>query len=238
MDRKVFTEIEKAYLSVRGKESRIYSDLEVEKLPFGLPKSHVHSKEWMIRQLSLKKLKEIVKKNNCSRILDLGCGNGWMSNQLCQSGYEVVGVDMNTLELDQAKRLFEKEQLTFVYGDIFRDLDIGKFDCVVISAALQYFSDPKSLIERLFNYLNPEGIIIIMDTFFYNEKEVKEAKKRSDTYYEKMEVPEMSQFYFHHTIEVLSSFDSKLIRKNNIINKIAQKLGKTRNPFPMYIISK
>jgi nucleoside-diphosphate-sugar epimerase len=59
-----------------------------------------------------------------------------MSNQLCQSGYEVVGVDMNTLELDQAKRLLEKEQLTFVNGDVFRDLDIGKFDCVVISAAL------------------------------------------------------------------------------------------------------
>jgi hypothetical protein len=77
-----------------------------------------------------------------------------------------------------------------------------------------------------------------MDTFFYTEKEVKEAKKRSDTYYKKMEVPEMSEFYFHHTIEVLSSFDSKLIRKNNIIGKIAQKLGKTRNPFPMYIINK
>lgn len=230
--------LEKSYLTIREKEKRIYSDKEVKELPYGIPKGHVHFKEWKIRQMSLNRLISLTNQKKYDRILDLGCGNGWMSHQLSKINTEVVGLDINYFELQQAKRVFSNDKLSFVYGDVFDDLQIGTFDLVVISATLQYFQDPQKLIKRLFDYLNPEGDIIVMDTFFYQPDQVAEAKKRTVNYYAEMEVPQMSDYYFHHTRDIFKPFQSKLICYPGAMARIMGRLGKVYNPFPIHIIHK
>ncbi|WP_436515153.1 class I SAM-dependent methyltransferase [Ekhidna sp. To15] len=231
-------QLEEAYLKIRDKEKRIYSDMEVKILPYGIPKSHVHFKEWKIRQLSLEKLISITQEKNYKRILDLGCGNGWMSHQLSKRNFEVVGLDINDFELEQARRVFKKDNLSFIYGDIFDDLQIGTFDLVVVSAAFQYFQDPQKLIKRLFKYLNPEGDVIVMDTFFYEPGEVAKAQERSIGYYTKMEVPQMSKYYFHHCKDVFKPFRSKLIYVPGPMQRTLGRLGRIYNPFPIHLIHK
>lgn len=230
-------DLEKTYLGIRDKENRIYTDDEVRQLPYGIPKAHIHYKEWKIRQLSLKKLISIIDDTQ-TRILDLGCGNGWMSYQLSKQNIEVVGLDINEYELEQARRVFGEENPTFVYGDVFDELGIGTFDAIVISAALQYFQDPVKLIERLYDYLNAEGIVIVMDTFIYANNEVDRARERSIKYFEEMGSPQMSQYYFHHSKEIFKPFRSKLIYLPGRISKILGKFGRVFNPFPVYIVYK
>src|SRR5256885_16517519 len=100
------TNFEESYIALRRKENRIYSDKEVAQLP-DIDIQHQHFKEWMIRKASAKKLINFFKKKKQPlKILEIGCGNGWLSNQL--SGIEnsdVTGLDINMEELQQAGRV-------------------------------------------------------------------------------------------------------------------------------------
>ena len=49
------------------------------------------------------------------RVLDLGCGTGQLTDQLAQSGANVIGLDNSPAMIEEARRLFPK--LTFQLGD-------------------------------------------------------------------------------------------------------------------------
>lgn len=98
------------YLDVRDKEERLYTDEVTAQLPY-VSKSQPYYKEWNMRQKSTKRVKSyLIKKSRPLKILDLGCGNGWFSNQLSEiPNTEVYGIDVNDVELEQAARLFKKD---------------------------------------------------------------------------------------------------------------------------------
>ena len=102
-DPKKWKALEAAYIDVRKKEERIYSDEQLLKLP-EIDKNHRHFKEWMYRRDSLQNLLAYLSKKPFKKLMDLGCGNGWMSNSLSRNGFEVVGVDVNLTELEQIGR--------------------------------------------------------------------------------------------------------------------------------------
>ena len=67
------------YLASRKKENRIYSDEQVVQLPFIEP-THIHYHEWQVRKRSaLRLIHYLEKKNKPLSILEIGCGNGWLS---------------------------------------------------------------------------------------------------------------------------------------------------------------
>ena len=89
-------EFENIYLKVREKENRTYSSTELKKLPFA-SKTNPHKKEWDLRAKSFLRLKKYLnnKKAN-SNILDLGCGNCWLTGQLSNTfNFNFYCVDVN-----------------------------------------------------------------------------------------------------------------------------------------------
>src|SRR5687767_5432876 len=73
---------EKTYIGLRQKEGRMYSDEELLQLPV-VPKEHPHYREWQIRRRSCNRLiHHLEKKRSLLKILEIGCGNGWMAHQL------------------------------------------------------------------------------------------------------------------------------------------------------------
>ena len=83
---------ETLYLRVREKEKRIYTDEQTARLP-QISQQHPHYKEWLIREQSCNKLLQYIKKKECQLdILEVGCGNGWLSAQLAKAhGVETTG---------------------------------------------------------------------------------------------------------------------------------------------------
>src|SRR6478672_7573113 len=72
------------YIQMRSLEGRIYSDDEVKQLP-QVPANHPYRDEWKIRAATFMKLrKRLSGKKAELDILDIGCGNGWMSNRLAE----------------------------------------------------------------------------------------------------------------------------------------------------------
>jgi ubiquinone/menaquinone biosynthesis C-methylase UbiE len=199
---------EEAYLKVREKEGRILSDEEVKQLP-DLLKKHPKYKEWQLRkQISERFISFLNEDKTPVRVLDVGCGNGWFTAKMAAlSHIQVVGLDLNLPELEQAQHLFGNSSAAFCYANIFEEVfKKESFDKVVLNASIQYFPSLALLFSALFRVLKPDGEIHILDSPFYQAGEVRKAKERTAAYYQSMGCPEMAAFYFHHTFQDLAAF--------------------------------
>ncbi|HEY4935105.1 MAG TPA: class I SAM-dependent methyltransferase, partial [Puia sp.] len=195
------SDFENIYMASRKKENRVYSDEQVEHLPFIGP-THIHYDEWQARKKSSARLKNYLEnKNKPLSILEVGCGNGWLSARLAAlKDSEVTGTDIDKTELSQAKRVFCKLiNIHFETGDIKNIQFDKKFDIIVFAASIQYFPSFDRVVSHALSLLNQEGEIHILDSHIYHLNEIEPAKKRSQTYYHSIGFGGMAEFYFHHS---------------------------------------
>ncbi len=236
-----FSSFEQAYINLRGKENRVYNDESVISLPDISPQ-HPLADEWAIRKRSLEKLTQyLAQRKSIHTILEVGCGNGWMSKNLVSLNKEVCAIDVNKTELLQAARLFPSDSISFVCSDIYTvPLDLESFDFVILASSIQYFQDLRKLLNRLVQLTKSTGEIHIMDSPLYSKVEIIEAKKRTESYFVRQGQPEMAAYYFHHVYGELEGFDWKFIHDPNSLAKMLQrKLQKTNiSPFPWIRIKK
>ncbi|TAN01835.1 MAG: methyltransferase domain-containing protein [Chitinophagaceae bacterium] len=155
---------EERYMALRKIEGWLSNDAEVSHLPV-VNTGHRDFKEWQIRRKSSKRLiRYLEKKHVPLHILEIGCGNGWLTHLLSRIlEAKEFGLEINNVELKQAKRIFiNGEKLQLIQGNFNeKTLEIGQFDIVVIAAAIQYFPSLKGLIENILNHcLKPEDQMI------------------------------------------------------------------------------
>jgi ubiquinone/menaquinone biosynthesis C-methylase UbiE len=232
-------EFENLYLKVRKKENRIYDDKLLRMLP-DIKNSHPLVNEWKIRKNSLQKIGTYLKsKSKNLNIMELGCGNGWLTHHLAmiKKSY-VIGVDINKHELEQAARVFNNfNNHKFFYADIFADyFELGDFDIIILASSLQYFMDINNLMERLFYLIKREGEIHILDSPIYDPSEILVAQKRTKKYYEKLDCPEMSKYYYHHTIDKLKRYKPVFLysqKKQSFYSRLFKTID---SPFPWIMI--
>ena len=231
-----FSEKERIYLELRKCEGRVYTDEEVKSLP-NISSTHPLVFEWKVRKKSSEKLvKYLSGKNLPLTILEIGCGNGWLSHSLAKiTDSEVIRLDINLMELNQAAKVFsDQSNLKFVYADIFDTWFDGKeFNIIIMAASIQYFQESEKLINRLLSLLTKNGEIHLIDSPLYkSEKESAEANKRSAGYFLKQGSSAMGQYYFHHTRSFLKNYKVHLIKPS-----LLEKITRSRL-FPWFIIYK
>ena len=229
---------EELYIQLRRKEQRVYTDEEIRNLP-QIDASHPHFKEWRLRKRSCDRLIVYLdEKNKPLHILEIGCGNGWLSAQLAKNiPGQVVGMDINKEELTQAARVFgDIPNLKFISGDIrSAQLEYTSFDIIVFAASLQYFSSLKETIQSAFQCLRAGGEVHILDTIFYKKSNVDAARQRTKDYYAKLGFPEATEYYFHHCIEDLKNYSAKILYDPA---SLIHKFGKNKTPFFWVCIKK
>ncbi len=227
---------EELYVALALKEGKIFSEKEIAELPV-VPVSHPHYKEWLIRKRSCDKLLRYIKRHgHICNILEVGCGNGWLAAQLSSAtNANVTGVDINTVELEQARKVFcGIPNLKFTDGDIRSGiLTDEKFDLIVFAASVQYFESLKEILKIAIRYLTLQGEIHIIDSHLYRPYEITSAKQRSKKYFTDIGFPEMTHLYFHHCINEIKSLRfSILYNPNSRINKLLFR----KNPFHWVVI--
>ena len=209
------------YLSARKKENRIFPDEQVAGLP-NLEKNHIHYEEWQLRKKSANRFMDYLKsKNKPLKILDIGCGNGWFSHLMSTlKNSEVTGLDVNTVEMEQAAGIFQKPNLTFVYADLYENTELNsqKFDIIVFNSCFQYFENVGKLLGIVSKLLAENGEIHIIDTPFYNSKNIENAKQRTKDYYADLGFSEMAKHYFHHRFQDLEKY--KIMYKPSLFAKL------------------
>ncbi|MGB0869114.1 MAG: class I SAM-dependent methyltransferase [Flavobacteriales bacterium] len=228
-------DFEQQYIQVRTLENRVYSDHIVQKLP-NLEANHPQCNEWQIRKSNAEKFANYISKEDLKNILEIGCGNGWFTHFMAKkTEAKLIGLDINNVELEQAKRLFNRENIKFVHGNIFDLTFENKFDLIVFNASIQYFPDIPILINTLKTMLSDFGEIHILDTFFYDDDKAKQiASDNTKKYYQNMGQENMIQYYFHHKKSDLFQFEIM----NPIKSKVFSFFKRKKIHFPWYRWSK
>lgn len=93
------------------------------------------------------------------KILEVGCGLGYMTHALSKAGYEAIGLDISSEAINQAK---EKYGDKFVCENFFNFKGVeGGYDAVCMLELIEHVEDPSKYIEKALSLLKPDGIIII-----------------------------------------------------------------------------
>ena len=115
----------------------------------------------VIRKREINLIVDTVERLKPKRILDFGCGGGWLSKILHQEGYEVVGIDTSETLVTNAKRI--NLQSEFVVGDCTElSFKEKSFDMIIGVGILHHLEIHKTLVE-CHRILNENGHILFME---------------------------------------------------------------------------
>lgn len=221
---------EEQYKSVRDKENRWLSDDIVKQLPQFDSNAPLAS-EWKKRAWMLNRFLNHVNAKRFDSILDIGCGNGWMTNHVANCCTNIIGVDVGQEELEQAARCFGNESIRFICCEDWSLLPKKSFDLIYFAGSFHYFDPDEKFWNWLLSLLKPGGEIHILETHFYQPNEVELAQKRSQEYFESLGTK--VDYYKHFSWDVLPKNHEVLYRPNKW-----NKVFKNRSPFPWIRIRK
>jgi 2-polyprenyl-3-methyl-5-hydroxy-6-metoxy-1,4-benzoquinol methylase len=101
------------------------------------------------------------------KILELGCGPGWLSNFLSKMDYQVSGLDISDGMIAIARENAAKQKLdTKFYVKDLEEIDqdqISKNDIVIFYDALHHCLDDEKAMQAAYAYLKPNGILILAE---------------------------------------------------------------------------
>ena len=103
------------------------------------------------------------------KILDLGAGNGWLSNRLAARGHVVAAVDLGVNEWDGlgAHRHYETD-IVCVQAEFDKlPLAAGQVDLAIFNASLHYAVDVAVTLGEAVRVLRPGGWVVVVDTAVY-----------------------------------------------------------------------
>jgi len=109
-----------------------------------------------------------------ARVLDAGCGYGFMSYMLSftSEARDITGVDYDEDKIDTANKCFSRtERIRFLYANIL-DYAFGNFDVIIFADMLHYLPEEAQtiVIDRAIAALPEKGMLIIREGDSENRK--------------------------------------------------------------------
>jgi len=83
------------------------------------------------------------------RVLDIGCGASYYTQQLADKASYVLGVDINPERVASSQAQNTKPNVEYKVMDVTRDLPAGTFDVAICSHVLEHLDDPVSFLQAL-----------------------------------------------------------------------------------------
>ena len=96
-------------------------------------------------------------------ILDLGCGEGWLTRRLTQAGFAVSGIDGTNELIEYARSQSQLTYSCYTYEELIRDARIAgaPFGTIIINYSLFLADQTRNLLEVIYNSLQADGNLII-----------------------------------------------------------------------------
>jgi len=94
-----------------------------------------------------------------ARVLDVGCGAGFLSNRLALAGMNVDGIDTSRESLAVARNYDETGRVRYTYGDALRlPYADASFDVVCAMDFLEHVEEPARVVREAARVLRPDGM--------------------------------------------------------------------------------
>lgn len=92
-------------------------------------------------------------------VLDIGCGGGFLSNYLAESGFTVIGLDVAAESLTIARRHDATGRACYVRGNAYRLPHAnGAFQAACATDLLEHVDDPGRVVAEAARILQPRGL--------------------------------------------------------------------------------
>lgn len=93
------------------------------------------------------------------KIIDLGCGAGWLTNIVSSLG-PTIGVDFSTTAISEASKKYPNAK--FIAADILHwDYPKEAFDIVISQEVIEHMQDQTAYLEVAYNLLHSGGYLIL-----------------------------------------------------------------------------
>jgi SAM-dependent methyltransferase len=92
-----------------------------------------------------------------SRVLEIGCGEGWLTRAMVEAGYEARGIDPEA----PGEELFERVTLENFTGT-------EPHDAIIAVLSLHHVGDAQAVLEKIKSLLNVRGRIIVVEFAWEN----------------------------------------------------------------------
>ena len=116
------------------------------------------------------KIISISKKKNKKKVLEIGCGTGFLCLELARNGLNVTGVDVSNSSINIAKLYLDKNKSKKGFGKLkYKVLDATtkkldeKFDTIIFFRSLHHFPYPKKLFKNLNVMSNKKTKLLICE---------------------------------------------------------------------------
>ncbi len=83
------------------------------------------------------------------RVLDVGCGAGYLAYAIASVAKQVVGVDISAANIDYATTHHHRDNLKFILADVTTYPWAGHFDKIILSNVLEHIKDRIALLKSL-----------------------------------------------------------------------------------------
>lgn len=122
-------------------------------------KSHPHAALHHLNYLRIPFIQEQIGRQKFEglRFLDVGCGEGILSEPLARLGAEVTGIDQDHEVIARAP----KSSVSYIHTDLFSFTPDEPFDGVVASEVLEHIHDVPEALIHFKSFLKPQGWLFI-----------------------------------------------------------------------------
>ena len=107
----------------------------------------------LLHRLNPIRLQYILSKCNLNnkKVLDIGCGGGILSEELCKQGAEVTGIDSSSKSISIAKQHAEQNNydIKYINKSIFEITDLGIYDFIICFEMIEHINKPNDLIKKI-----------------------------------------------------------------------------------------
>jgi ubiquinone/menaquinone biosynthesis C-methylase UbiE len=152
---------------------------------------------------------------NSKSLIDICCGDGIHSFVATELLDEVVGIDFSDKSIELCNEIKKKKccsNITFYSKNVLEYQIKNKFDIVIMAGSLSYFNHSE-ILNKLYDLLNENGILIIVDSLndniFYRFNRFINYIKGSRTFFTVSNIPYFSDL----TNEINKNF--KIIKIKN-----------------------
>lgn len=110
-------------------------------------------------------ISEVKPVDSSQRILEIGCGEGGNMKPFLKMGSEVVGVDINSAQLERAREYYdamdEIASPRLIDEDIYKvDLeDLGRFDIIMLRDVIEHIPNQEKFMHFVRSLLKDDGVI-------------------------------------------------------------------------------
>lgn len=100
------------------------------------------------------------------RVLDIGCGNGFLAcDMAAKGGGHVTGIELNAENVATARQKFSHPNVQFIHGDALKDLPAGAYDTVVLSNVLEHLPGRVDFLRNIRERLRPARFLLRVPLF-------------------------------------------------------------------------